>query len=210
MEQYDNRIDLHGKLVTPGIGDAHVHVSDLGWARDILDLHQSRSSGAFLDLLKSYLKSDKWNELKDKVNCLEGLGWWEEDELPSLAEIDEVTGSLPALFHRRCLHIIYMNSAAIELLGLNKPGADKINPKMAIVRDADGRGKFKVNFNNAIKCLTASGLLREGFDFIKSSNLKYQTKELQKQFILSGLDVCIKAGLTQVISTFDIVIKNVT
>merc|ERR1711892_444404 len=181
--EYASKVDLKESLVTPGIGDAHVHVSDLGWARGILDLHQSRSSDTFIKLLREYMASDKWARLKDKVNCLEGLGWWEEDELPPLEEIDAITGDLPCLFHRRCLHIIYMNSAAIELLGLNGDKAEEINPKMAIVRGSDGR---------------ASGILREGFDFIKSSNLKYQTKELQKQFILSGLDVCIQAGLTQV------------
>ena len=61
--------------------------------------------------------------------------------MPQLAEIDAITGDLPCLFHRRCLHIIYMNSAAIELLGLNGDKAEEINPKMAIVRGSDGRGE---------------------------------------------------------------------
>ena len=44
LNEYSNveKVDLGGKLITPGIGDAHVHVSDIGWARDILDLHESR------------------------------------------------------------------------------------------------------------------------------------------------------------------------
>ena len=87
ISKFENRVDLEGKLVTPGIGDAHVHVSDIGWSREILDLHASRSSTKFIELLKEYLVSDKWRNLQEKVNCLEGLGWWEEDELPSLEGI---------------------------------------------------------------------------------------------------------------------------
>ena len=66
MDEYASKVDLKGSLVTPGIGDAHVHVSDLGWARGILDLHQSRSSDSFIKLLREYMASDKWARLKDK------------------------------------------------------------------------------------------------------------------------------------------------
>ena len=44
-QNFDEKINLNGALVTSGIGDAHVHVSDIGWAKEILDLHSSRSKG---------------------------------------------------------------------------------------------------------------------------------------------------------------------
>ena len=44
-EKFDERIDLNNEVVTAGIGDAHVHVSDLGWAKDVVNLHDSHSKG---------------------------------------------------------------------------------------------------------------------------------------------------------------------
>ena len=49
-----------------------------------------------------------------------------------------------------------MNTAAINLLKLNSEGAESINPKMKIVRDSAGKGKFfvkfliRVHFNNYV------------------------------------------------------------
>jgi len=75
-----------------------------------------------------------------------------------------------------------MNSAAIREFKLNDKSIE-FPDNMKIVRRPDG---------------TASGLLREGYAFIKSSKLKFESLALQKRFILSGLDICRNAGLTQV------------
>ena len=54
--------------------------------------------------------------------------------------------TLPAIFHRRCLHIVFMNSAAIRELKLNDKSVE-FPDNMKIVRRADGSGKFeKWNF----------------------------------------------------------------
>ena len=166
----------------PALGDAHIHVTDVGWGKEILDLHESRDPETFKNLLNAYLKSEKWESIKNSVNCLEALGWWEENELPTLAEIDEILPEIPAIFHRRCLHIVYMNSAAIKILGFNDPNfiAD---PKVEIVRDSTGK---------------ATGILREGFNLVRKSSLKKCTLETQKRYIKNGLNACVQAGLTQV------------
>ena len=54
--------------------------------------------------------------------------------------------TLLAIFHRRCLHIVFMNSAAIRELKLNDKSVD-FPDNMKIVRRPDGSGKFeKKNF----------------------------------------------------------------
>ena len=116
------------------------------------------------------------------MNSLEGIGWWEEDELPDLAEIDELLPATPALFHRRCLHIIYLNSAAIAALGLN----DKHfipDENVHVVRDEHGK---------------ATGILKEGFNMVRKSALKQASLQTQKRYIQNGLKQCANAGLTQV------------
>ena len=50
--QFDNVVDLEGKSIIPGLGDAHMHVADVGWGKEILDLHQSKSKEYFLKLLE--------------------------------------------------------------------------------------------------------------------------------------------------------------
>lgn len=175
-------VNLNGQTVLPGLGDAHIHISDVGWGMEVLDLHSSRSSSQFLTLLASYINSSGWKKISNSVNCLEALGWWEEHELPTREEIDKILPDKPALFHRRCLHIIYMNSAAIAALGLNDDNYEtELN--VDVVRD-----------NNR----QATGILREGFNLVRNSPLKHCTIETQKRYILNGLAACVNAGLTQV------------
>ena len=57
--QSDHIIDLNGQTVIPGLGDAHIHISDVGWGMEVLDLHSSRSSTQFINLLKNYFESAK-------------------------------------------------------------------------------------------------------------------------------------------------------
>ena len=50
--------------------------------------------------------------------------------------------TLLAIFHRRCLHIVFMNSAAIRELKLNDKNVE-FPDNMKIVRRSDGTGKFE-------------------------------------------------------------------
>ena len=131
------------------------------------------------NLTKEYLASDLWASVKSTVNCLEGFGWWEEKDLPSLEELDDILGDTPAIFHRRCLHIIYMNSAAIKALELDSPKFEK-KGNVDIIRDKNGK---------------STGILKEGFEMVRKSYLKNQTLETQKRQILAGLKCCIGKGV---------------
>ena len=53
--------------------------------------------------------------------------------------------TLQAIFHRRCLHIVFMNSAAIRELKLNDKNVE-FPDNMKIVRRPDGTGKFENEF----------------------------------------------------------------
>merc|ERR1711953_997634 len=75
------KVDLEGKLLIPGIGDAHIHVGDVGWGKEVLDLHSSRSKDDFVRLTREYLVSEKWLSIKDSVNNFEALGWWDESDV---------------------------------------------------------------------------------------------------------------------------------
>lgn len=174
------KIDLQGKLLTPGIGDAHIHVGDVGWGREVLDLHSARSKDDFVNLTREYLASEKWLTINDTVNNFEALGWWDESDVPDLETLDSLVSDRPAIFHRRCLHVMALNSKAISALRLDSE--EFVPPaNIEIVRDENGK---------------ATGLLREGFNLV--SEIRVESSTTLKRRIILGLETCVKAGLTQV------------
>ena len=58
--------------------------------------------------------------------------------------ISIILKTLLAIFHRRCLHIHFMNSAAIRELKLNDKSVE-FPDNMKVVRRPDGSGKFEKN-----------------------------------------------------------------
>lgn len=176
----DTVVDLNDKTMIPGLGDSHIHVADCGWGKEVLDLHSSSSKKDFVRLTKAYLSGPMWESIKYSVNNFEALGWWNEVDVPTLEVIDELVNDRPAIFHRRCLHVMMLNTKAIDALNLNDP--DFTPPEnIEILRDEAGK---------------ATGLIREGFNM--ASAIRVESSETLKRRILLGLDACVRAGLTQV------------
>lgn len=108
------RIDLHGGLMVPGWGDAHVHF--MWWAIQMgqLDLRDTRTLAEALDRIAA------------RVNEVPRGGWllggrfdknlW--GRWPTAAELDRVTGDRPAALRSRDGHARWLNTAALRLAGI--------------------------------------------------------------------------------------------
>jgi predicted amidohydrolase YtcJ len=128
------RIDLGGKLVLPGLCDAHIHL--LAWATSLQapPLAQATSKAAMLQMVAARaaaLEPGDW---------LTGWGWnesrWGETAFPSAADLDPVTGDHPALLLRSDGHGAVANRAALAAAGIT---ADTPNPPGGVIdRRPDG------------------------------------------------------------------------
>ena len=129
------RIDLAGKLVLPGLCDAHIHFSL--WALGLREvrLAGTRKRAAMMEAIHTaaasaepgaWLVGQGWNE-----------SWWGETAFPTAAELDAVTGpDVPAIAYRSDMHSAVVNSAALRIAGISAATANP--PGGVIDRDAAG------------------------------------------------------------------------
>ncbi|MCK4806638.1 MAG: amidohydrolase family protein, partial [Candidatus Aegiribacteria sp.] len=115
--------DVHSHLfVIPGFVDAHCHFCWSGLQSLYIDLAGTSSSADLLDLVFSLIDSEGTGRI------LRGFGYdcssWKNPVLPSLAELDRATGSRPVFIRRVCCHEALVNSAMLDMLPPECPGAD--------------------------------------------------------------------------------------
>src|SRR6476646_2009572 len=128
-------IDLGGHFVMPGFNDAHVHLGSGGFEKLNVDLVGSKSLDDMKQRIAARAKTAAPGE------WIIGRGWdhtlWAEQNTPTRAYIDSVTGHRPALFNRLDGHIAIANSAALKAAGVTAQSPDPHGGKI----DRDGKGE---------------------------------------------------------------------
>lgn len=133
----DKTIDLNGATVIPGLTDAHIHLFAIAHARLQVPVtpRDAASIPSVLDLLAARAReiaSGKWVYAAGLDE--NGLA---EHRLPTRAEIDAVIPDHPVIIRRFCGHIGVVNSAALQLLGIDD---GIVNPEGGnFGRDLNGR-----------------------------------------------------------------------
>src|SRR5215472_3107745 len=134
-------IDAGGKLLLPGFNDAHVHFIQGGAQLDQVQLTDAATPQEFAKRIAVQVKKTpkgewilggRWDETK-----------WPNQELPTKALVDPVTGDTPIFVERYDGHEALANSVAMKLAGIDAKTPDV--PGGVIVRDASGNptGVFK-------------------------------------------------------------------
>ncbi|WP_017974495.1 amidohydrolase [Actinopolyspora halophila] len=127
-------VDLRGRLLLPGLQDAHVHPLYGGLQRIRCDLTDSDNEAECLRRVADYAAANP------------GSGWilgggWEmglfSGGCPSRSSLDEVTGDRPALLINEDQHGAWANSTALRLSGVDRDTPDP--PGGRIERDEHGR-----------------------------------------------------------------------
>jgi hypothetical protein len=132
--QQTERIVLGGRLVIPGLMDSHFHFYDWAMGRQQLDLAQVNSLDELLDQVAqsaAKLPPEKW---------ILGQGWnesdWPEHTMPRRDHLDAVAPAHPVALWRCDLHLVAVNSTALQLAGIDKTTPDP--PDGVIEKDSSG------------------------------------------------------------------------
>ena len=126
-------VDLRGRLVLPAFGDAHVHAVSGGLESlrcNLLGLRTRQDTLAAVAAYCSGLPAGAW---------VLGGGWAMEafpGGLPTAADLDAVTGGRPAFLPNYPHHSAWVNTAALEVAGLDARTPDP--PDGRIERDRAG------------------------------------------------------------------------
>ena len=147
-----DEVDLKGLFVMPGFNDSHMHFLYYSRGLQNVDLTGVRS----IEEIKERIK-EKINKREDNDNSwLEGEGWnqdYFEDEkrFPNKFDLDSITGAVPALFVRACMHVGVLNSAALKLISLNKETAKKYGELIETLPDGEPNGVIKEDLLYIVK-----------------------------------------------------------
>jgi predicted amidohydrolase YtcJ len=126
-------LDRAGELVVPGFQDCHVHAPPAGLERLTIDLHDLPGRHAYLDAIAAYAAANP------DAEWITGGGWAMEyfpNGVPHRADLDAVTGDRPAFLYNRDVHGAWVNTAALELAGVDAQTPDPDDGRYE--RDADG------------------------------------------------------------------------
>ncbi|MEV4687374.1 amidohydrolase [Microbacterium sp. LWH3-1.2] len=129
----DDTVDLQGRLVLPGVTDAHTHLLMMGAALGQVHLTDARS----LDEIQSRLREARDRD-PDAV-VLRGRGWLFDSVpggAPTAAMIDAVVSDIPVYLDANDYHSCWVNRAALAELGITRDTPDPLGGEIA--RDADG------------------------------------------------------------------------
>lgn len=126
-------VDLGGRVVVPGFIDAHTHLVMLGEALGKVPLTDART----LEEIQSRLRTARAAD--SGAAFLAGRGWLFDSVpggAPTAAMLDAVVPDVPVYLDANDYHSMWVNSAALDALGITRDTPDPIGGR--VVRDAAG------------------------------------------------------------------------
>lgn len=127
--------NLQGATVVPGFIDAHIHLLSYGLSLQEIDL-----SGA-ATLSSACERVGRRAAATPPGQWLTGRGWdqtiWDGGTFPSAAQLDAITVDHPVFLARKCGHAAWLNSRALEQVGITARTPDPDDGE--IVRDHEGQ-----------------------------------------------------------------------
>ena len=134
FEEKAEVIDLKNQYVLPSFNDGHLHYFYYSLLKESIDLKNVNSL------------QEVYNKIKSKANQSDGSHWitvinWDEEKYGGVNKLDryvldKLSDDIPILVKRRCLHLAFVNSKALELAKINRDTPDPEGGK--IVRDKEG------------------------------------------------------------------------
>lgn len=126
--------EMRGRLVAPGIVDAHLHFVSFGLYLERIDLRDLTSISACRERLKAAVAKKRAGE------WIIGRGWnehiWSDRREPCAKDIDDLSPDHPVMLVRCCGHTVWINSTAMRLAGITRETVDA--PGARIERDDRG------------------------------------------------------------------------
>lgn len=111
-------IDLKGKMMIPGMADAHLHLYAYCQNLTFVDLSKVHNINEMINLMKEKVKNVKKGDWVKGVNFDQSK--WKENRFPTLEEMDLISKDNPIIIKRCCLHAVVANSKALKMAGIGK------------------------------------------------------------------------------------------
>ncbi|HZU92492.1 MAG TPA: amidohydrolase family protein, partial [Microbacterium sp.] len=173
----DEVVDLGGRLVLPGIVDAHTHLVSMGESLGQVDLQDAEDLGEIQRRLAAAAQESDAARIVGRSWLFSALA----GATPHRDMIDAVIADRPVYLHANDSHSAWVNSAALAELGIDDATPDPIGGR--IERDAAGTATGMLWENASL------GLMRDRLDEIVSD-------EERERALESALEAYLAAGVT--------------
>jgi predicted amidohydrolase YtcJ len=179
LKKYDAKeiINAEGKIIVPGLIDAHCHFYGLGLQQQKVDLTDTKSFEEVIERIIAFQK-DK------NVSYITGRGWdqndWEIKEFPTKEKLDKLFPTIPLAITRIDGHALLANQAAIDLAGIT------INTKES--------GGFIIKKEGKL-----TGVFIDGPMDLIEAKIPLNNQQEQINALLDAEKICFENGLTTVV-----------
>lgn len=185
-KKVEYRLDGKGRVVVPGMIDAHAHVMRTGIAALTLDLSAARSLDEALSRIAA------WSAAHPELPWILGSGWnqaaWGLDRMPTARELDTVTGGRPAWLLRVDGHAGWANSAALKAADVTAATTDPAGGR--IIRLPGGKQPAGVLVDSATALVEAKAPRP------RPEDLDTALGEAQLAFLANGVTAVADMGTT--------------
>ncbi|MGW1554113.1 amidohydrolase [Streptomyces sp. NPDC002346] len=182
-------IDAEGKLVLPGFVDAHNHVR-LGSDDACVQL----SGAGTLDEVHARIRA--WHTANPDAGWIEGEAFdysaIPDGRMPTAADLDPVTGDVPAFVLSYDVHTAWVNTAGLRRLGIDRDHTH-LPFGEAVTDPATGEP------TGFIKDFAVKGLSRDGHRALQQLGLPWASPDRQYGRLAKSLDDAIRFGITTVV-----------
>jgi predicted amidohydrolase YtcJ len=173
------KLELRGRLVTPGLVDGHCHFLNYGLFLQRVDLRDLPSLAACRERIREAVRKSapgRW---------IVGRGWnhhyWDEQREPTRQDLDDIAPENPIMMVRACGHSQWLNSQALAAA--------------KITRDTPDPAGGKIDRDPA--CGEPTGMLRE-LRYLVEKVIPVPGLEERKQAALLAQEHAVRLGITGV------------
>ena len=182
----DYQVDGGGRIVMPGLIDAHAHVMGVGFGALTLDLSETESLAEALEAIRVFAAEN------DSRPWILGRGWnqekWGLGRFPTAAELDSVVADKPVYLQRVDGHAGWANTKAMEAAGITEKTAA---PAGGRIERLAGSRKPSGVFVDA-----AEGLVTKAVPDPRPTERDLALVEAQKRFHALGITAVADMGTT--------------
>ena len=177
-------VDLRGRLVTPGMNDAHCHLGagglsmlevDLRGASSLHEIESRIRAAAAKAAAGEWITGRGWDQTRLRPSELGPGGW------PTKETLDRASPQSPVYLRRVDGHTGWANSRALQLAAIDAKTPDP--PGGEIVRDARG---------------APTGIFKEKAQALIAAIVPPPSPEKLRRGILAALDLASRTGVTSV------------
>ncbi|MFI5660936.1 amidohydrolase [Streptomyces sp. NPDC051684] len=182
-------IDAGGRLVLPGFIDAHNHVR-LGSDDACVQLAGAVSLSEIHDRIAA------WRERNPEAAWIEAEAFdysaLPDGRMPTAADLDPVTGDTPAMVLSYDVHTAWLNTAAMDRLGVR---ADRTELPFGTAQIDPTTGEP----TGFVRDFAVRGLSRDGHRALRELGVPWASPERQYGRLVKSLDDAIRFGITTVV-----------